>query len=1302
LTGRTEALLLLIEQPTPILPLALHVFQSKGNSAPGLRSVAMEVYIRRIYRSYDLVSLECTASTDTTGSLLKFEFRSPEDATMLVKSGSSNNLSALLARSPGEKGSDSSTTATRTGVFATFDTYEALENNFDKLVNVCGGSANAQNVLHLAILDNAMGGRFEMDLALKPAEQRLADRLATIITSNASNMTNSGIRRVTFVIMHAPRGIDGGMNAKSTQYDFDYRGKRASIDAQVDSMSMATSGGINEEENSPYDNDPGIFTFRRDQGFTEDSLIRDLEPTLAFRLELERMSNFNVNQVFSRNRAIHVYQASDRDAQPDRRGRSSHRFFVRALVRDDTVSLALAVAQSKTSSDSAVPPPKVVGEVLNGIVSKAHPGPESRFVDCLDALEVAISDLKPGSIVYGNHIFLNMLPAVVVRPEYVQQVCFQLSQRYADRIRQLGVTTVEFRMDVRSNSNENAPKIPVRLIASNPTGYVLKVETYVEITDPKTGGITFNVMTPEMTAKYEKFTESKAAMSPTSSSAPSKMRKMVSGGHYRMGSVDGNFIGSKFAEEWMQGALITTPYPVSNPIEKNRQTASRITDTIYCYDYMALMERAVGSAWKQAGRNRPKGALFDAVELIIPASTNDGADPDALTETKRPPGLNNIGMVAWLITMKTPEAPPEGRQMVLIANDITFKAGSFGTREDELFRRASAYARKRGLPRVYSAANSGARIGMATEVRDCFKVKWNDPEDFSKGFEYLYLEPEDQERIEASVITKRITVPIVGSDEKEVRYVITDVIGAGSDLGVENLRGSGTIAGETSRAYKDIFTLTYVTGRCVGIGAYLVRLGQRTIQKETAAPILLTGFQALNKLMGKAVYTSNQQLGGPDIMYQNGVSHSVVSDDYQGVREILRWLSYVPIRKEGPLPILYPSDLGDTPDRSIEVKVESKTPQDPRILLAGYMRGRDGPGDGFDSTEWVAGFFDRESFHETMAGWAKTVVTGRARLGGIPVGVIMTEERTMQKTQPADPASPTSTEVVSNQAGQVWFPDSAHKTATAVNDFAGEELPLMIFANWRGFSGGKTDMYNEVLKFGAQIVDALVDYTHPVFVYLPPYATLRGGAWAVLDPTINAEVMEMYADPRARGGVLEPAGIVSIKYRNPDLIKTANRLDHVLRSLQAKLSIAKRANSKQEITTLETSIAARQKAVLGTYLQIATHFADLHDTPGRMLAKEVINGTVPWRRARSFFYWRLRRRLAEFALRKHVLSQIADKTKDQCGSLIKQWFLESQSKSTAAVSSQPAWKQYAFSGNSFNQTTSGGSDGKISSSEDMK
>jgi len=41
-----------------------------------------------------------------------------------------------------------------------------------------------------------------------------------------------------------------------------------------------------------------------------------------------------------------------------------------------------------------------------------------------------------------------------------------------------------------------------------------------------------------------------------------------------------------------------------------------------------------------------------------------------------------------------------------------------------------------------------------------------------------------------------------------------------------------------------------------------------------------------------------------------------------------------------------------------------------------------------------------------------------------------------------------------SQAGQVWYPDSAYKTAQAIRDFDQEELPLIIFANWRGFSGG--------------------------------------------------------------------------------------------------------------------------------------------------------------------------------------------------------------------------------------------------------
>ena len=103
------------------------------------------------------------------------------------------------------------------------------------------------------------------------------------------------------------------------------------------------------------------------------------------------------------------------------------------------------------------------------------------------------------------------------------------------------------------------------------------------------------------------------------------------------------------------------------------------------------------------------------------------------------------------------------------------------------------------------------------------------------------------------------------------------------------------------------------------------------------------------------------------------------------------------------------------------------------------------------------------------------------------------------------------------------------QTAQAISDFNhGEQLPLMILANWRGFSGGQRDMFEEILKYGSYIVDAIHDYKQPLFIYLPPRAELRGGAWVVLDTTINADQVEMYADSGARGGVLEPEGTVEV------------------------------------------------------------------------------------------------------------------------------------------------------------------------------
>ena len=94
----------------------------------------------------------------------------------------------------------------------------------------------------------------------------------------------------------------------------------------------------------------------------------------------------------------------------------------------------------------------------------------------------------------------------------------------------------------------------------------------------------------------------------------------------------------------------------------------------------------------------------------------------------------------------------------------------------------------------------------------------------------------------------------------------------------------------------------------------------------------------------------------------------------------------------GPLPCL---PISDPVERSITFEPEPGKPYDPRMLLVG------GAVDGRQMT----GLLDEGSFVETLAHWAKTVVVGRGRLGGMPVGVIVTENRTVEKNVLADPAN---------------------------------------------------------------------------------------------------------------------------------------------------------------------------------------------------------------------------------------------------------------------------------------------------------
>jgi acetyl-CoA carboxylase/biotin carboxylase 1 len=73
---------------------------------------------------------------------------------------------------------------------------------------------------------------------------------------------------------------------------------------------------------------PSYFTIRKgDRAWEESSTIRDIEPALAYQLELERLSNFKITPVGVENHQIHTYYGVAKTNPSD------CRFFIRTIVR---------------------------------------------------------------------------------------------------------------------------------------------------------------------------------------------------------------------------------------------------------------------------------------------------------------------------------------------------------------------------------------------------------------------------------------------------------------------------------------------------------------------------------------------------------------------------------------------------------------------------------------------------------------------------------------------------------------------------------------------------------------------------------------------------------------------------------------------------------------------------------------------------------------------------------------------------------------------------------------------------------
>ncbi|CAM9955807.1 unnamed protein product, partial [Phaeothamnion confervicola] len=538
-------------------------------------------------------------------------------------------------------------------------------------------AAGPTNVLHVVLLSppDLSGSAGDSSGDKEEDEEVRARRLS-------STLAQGDVRRITFLVAPPAAGGEGESGGDA-------------------------AGGRGEDglDGSGGDGIPGIYTFRNKSEYAEEEvLFRHIEPSHAYFLDLNRLANFQIrlattSQAHGGN--VHLYVGlPKRHAAKEAglKGTLPRRYFARV------VSLT-----SEYVDDG-------------GEAHHRRYYVEKMFVSAVNSLDLAVADAEAAAAAAGkkvpqpanNHIFINVVvPDRVVEPGTVANHMKELMLRFCDKISRLGVTHFEMKIVCRLSA-DTAP-VPLRLVASNPTGYVVRVETYVEVREGGGGG------------------------SPV---------------FHAVGGVSGGRTG-----EW-EGCPVGTPYPVARPFEQKRLMSAQRSDTLYCYDWLELFEAGAQQLWTQFARERPQARvvrpsqLLHATELVVQRKAVGGSGVSvggaavpwradegsglALREVARPAGQNDVGMVAWLVTLRTPEYP-EGRQLVLVANDITHQAGSFGTREDVVFLLASQYARAKGVPRLYLAANSGARIGMAESVKRKFRVAWADPADPPAGFKYLYL-----------------------------------------------------------------------------------------------------------------------------------------------------------------------------------------------------------------------------------------------------------------------------------------------------------------------------------------------------------------------------------------------------------------------------------------------------------------------------------------------------------------------------------------------------------------------------------
>ncbi|MGH9306854.1 MAG: acyl-CoA carboxylase subunit beta [Acidimicrobiales bacterium] len=274
-------------------------------------------------------------------------------------------------------------------------------------------------------------------------------------------------------------------------------------------------------------------------------------------------------------------------------------------------------------------------------------------------------------------------------------------------------------------------------------------------------------------------------------------------------------------------------------------------------------------------------------------------------------------------------------------------------------------------------------------------------------------------------------------------------------------------------------------GHCAAGTAYIPALADFVPMVKGTSSMALGGRHLVKAATGEDV--TEEEMGGSAVHNKiSGVADLEVADDVECLAAVRRYLGFFGSNNRDPAPVR-PSV--DPPERRCE-ELYDIVPTAPRRA--------------YDMERVIHSVVDDGDFFPMKPDWARNVITGLARVGGRPVGIVASQPKVLGGTLDVNSAD--------KAARFVWLCDAF-------------SIPLVFLQDVPGFTVGSAVERQGIIRHGAKMLFAISEATVPKITVVLRKA--YGAGYFVMNG-LAYEADYICAWPTAEIAVMGPDGMVNI------------------------------------------------------------------------------------------------------------------------------------------------------------------------------